>query len=413
MGPPTAQAVAETLRRAAVHDARRHLAAAHLGALDSARSRAASLVEAVVPGRRPHQRRIARILQDLYVQTYTSTVDGELGRGLHPVLAADVDAVATAIRKNLGPSRVRDSALKVATVVWSRSRYDGLAAAERAWETLNAVSAIRAGELVPGSPTVDEVRQLMLTHWYRRCYLAETRAEMGVLTSLQEVTHGEVRAVAEAWQQGKPYRLIADDGVPLVTAHGTVTSPEDRKLDAGEVGVVEAMPSTGEVARRRAADFWSGLSEPDRTALLAEAGALRRPLVEVLARKDFRKLAVSHQDVVTAAYLGRLGAAEPKPFRLAHPLFGPAEETTAAMFNLSRIAPPTAEQRVAAAALLAVVRRTATSDQEVRSAVVLAAAGFVPFSREPSTRTPVLGRETKPQTPPARDRGSRSPGLGR
>lgn len=411
MGPSAAEAVAEALRRAAVHDARRHLAAAHLGALDSAQSHATSLVDAVVTGRRPHQRRIARILQDLYVQTYKATVDGELGRGLHPVLAGDVNAVATAVRTNLGPSRVRDSALKVATVVWSRSRYDGIAAAVRAWETLDAVSAIRAGELVPGSPTLDGVRQLMLAQWYRRCYLAEARAEMGVLTPLQEVTDGEVRAVAAAWQQGEPHRLVGDDGVPLVTAHGTVTSPEDRKLDAGEVGVVEAMPSTRDLARRRAAGFWSGLSEPDRTALLTETAALRRPLVEVLARKDFRQLAVSHQDAVTVAYLGRLAAAEPQPFRLAHPLSGPAEETTAAMFNLSPISPATAAQRVAAAALLEAVRPTATSDQAVRSTVALAAAGSVPFSREPSTRATAIGRDTKPQTPPAREHGGPSPGL--
>lgn len=408
-----AQAVAEALRRAAVHDARRHLAAAHLRALDSTQSRASTLVEAVVPGRRPHQRRIARILHDLYVQTYTSTVDSELGRGLHPVLAGEVDAIATAIRKNLGPSRVRDSALKVATVVWSRSRYDGLVAAGRVWETLDTVSTIRSGELIPGSPTVDALRQLMLAQWYRRCYLAEVRAEMGVLTPLQEVTDGEVRAVAEAWQHGEPYRLVAPDGVPLVTAHGTVTSPADRKLDAGQVGVVEAMPSTRDAARRRAADFWSGLSKPDRTALLTETTALRRPLVEVLTGKHFGQLAMTHQDAVIAAYLERLQAAEPQPFRLAHKLSGPAEETTAAMFNLSPISPAPADQRATADALIAAVSPTTTSDLDVRSTVALAAAGFMPFSRQPTTRPPVVGREIKPQRALVRDRPGPSQGMGR
>ncbi|WP_375430983.1 hypothetical protein [uncultured Friedmanniella sp.] len=52
------------------------------------------------------------------------------------------------------------------------------------------------------------------------------------------VTNAEAREVTASVQHGQARQLIGTDGVPLVTAHGTAITDTDRRLAAGETGVV-------------------------------------------------------------------------------------------------------------------------------------------------------------------------------
>ena len=88
---------------------------------------------------------------------------------------------------------------------------------------------------------------------------------LGSLEPLRAVTEGEAEQVAISVGSGRPCRLIGSDGVPLVTAHGTRLTEADRRLAAGETGVVPPDLSmrtvTNRVLRLRVTRAWNQSSD--------------------------------------------------------------------------------------------------------------------------------------------------------
>lgn len=371
--------VVDALRRAAVHDATRHLSRLQRRAWQEAEPAAVELITQVVPGQRFHQRRIARVLTGWYLQVHRAGLDVTTSPPDGQVDAAAVDRVATVIAGHLGRTARPDSALMVAAVVWRRARHDAAVAVTQLWTDVAAAAATRSHDLVPVSaaPGDGALRPAMLRQWYRRVYLNQVQAELGLLTPLRQVSDAEADNVAHAVAAGRSYRLVGTDGVPLMTAHGSATTLADRHLDAGHTGVVEApLPADQTRLHRRIASYWEKHSDPAARLDLAQAAFNLPPRwVAVLAGKEFRQLSHVHQLAVMHEYVRRTRPTdnEPPPFIPVEQTAGTAEEAAAAMFNLTL---SSTDDRSRSTDVALVQQRSPGVDVEVREALALAAAGF-------------------------------------
>ena len=397
-----ARRVVDALRRAAVHDATRHLLSLQNREWQQADSAAEKLISQLVPGQRIHQRHIARVLTSWYVRVYRAGLDVTTPPADGQVDAAAVDQVATIVATRLGRTARPDSAVTVAAVVWRRAQHDSSVAVTQLWTDLDAAATGRSHDLVPAAATGDDtkLRAAMLRQWYRRVYLNQVRAELGLLTPLRQVSDAEADAVAQAVTDRRPYRLVDSDGVPLMTAHGTITTDADRRLDAGEINVVEApLPTEETRLQRRVAGYWEKHDPVARLDLARACFDLPPRWVAVLADKQFRQLAHVHQLAVMHEYVRRTrpNPDEPPRFVPAEQVAGPPDEAAAAMFNLT----PTAPDDDRPAAVTVTQQRSLVMDAEVREALALAAAGF---SRPDQHRA-----GTDPQTTPPRSQRQPTP----
>lgn len=401
---PVVRRVVDAVRQAGVHDATRHLAVLQRHAQKLARPAADRLVGSLVPGQRPHQRRIARLLRSWYTEVYLDALDHALTSDGEPAIGAgDVDRISGAVGRHLGPTARPDSALMITALVWRKARYDAAVAAGEVWRDLDAVAAARGRQLVPAAAIgEDQLRPELLRQWYRRVYLNQAQAELGMLTPLRLVTDAEAAATAQAIADGQPYRLVDTDGVPLMTAHGTVTTEFDRRLDAGAIGVVDPPPREGSIGlRTRATHFWSSGGDLTRRAEIAHAAFDLPPqLVDRLARKEFHQLANVHQLAVMSEYLHRTRAthAEPPAFRAVEVVPGDPAHAAAQMFNLPPLRSPD-DPRPRAAALIE-QRESIAVDARVPEALALAAAGFA--------QPPRPSRHRPPATPTSEHRKAQS-----
>lgn len=128
--------------------------------------------------------------------------------------------------------------------------------------------------MTPSGHPQDSDNRLLLSRdgWYHRCYLETIDNHLGLLEPLRAVTQGEAGEVAASIHTRRARRIIGPDGVPLITAHGTQTTEADRRLAAGETGVVPPpspplLPSQpNRVLRERVIQTWTRSRTATRTA---------------------------------------------------------------------------------------------------------------------------------------------------
>jgi len=144
---------------------------------------------------------------------------------------------ATVLRRAL-TDPAPDLPLRLAGGLHGRAVRDAAAAANSQQSALVGAAPRRAAEQRAHQAFTGEARTAILEHWYQRCYLATAQAQLGVLHPLQAVTRAEAREVAASVEHRQARQLTGEDGVPLVTTHGTAMTDVDRRLAAGEAGVV-------------------------------------------------------------------------------------------------------------------------------------------------------------------------------
>lgn len=223
----------------------------------------------------------ARLLREWYITVYTEASEANLaGRSL----ALDVDAVertathvgsirAGTIRTGTDPT----GPLRATALVWRVARDDAATATVAMLRDLREGVPERAGGSVARSTDLDATRAAVLRHWYQRCYLATVVAQMGLQRPLEAVTAGEAGAVAVSVELGQFHRIVGGDGIPLVTAHSTRMTDVDRRLAAGEAGVVPppfraAPANANRTLRHQVTHAWSHGSQTTRDAWASAAG---------------------------------------------------------------------------------------------------------------------------------------------
>ena len=184
-------------------------------------------------------------------------------------------------------------------------------------------------------------------HWYQRCYLEAAEARLGLLQPLQTVTLGEAREVEASIEARQARRIIGADGIPLVTAHGTQMTETDRRLAAGETGVVPppSRPTPpappNRILRERVVQAWARSRATIRSTWANAAGvAQASDLVrwaDVPGEAQSRLIAQwldDHRDRFARPPAAAQPAPAYPPFNGArHRLRGPAEEAAARMFG--------------------------------------------------------------------------------
>ncbi len=113
----------------------------------------------------------------------------------------------------------------------------------------------------------------ILQAWYQRCF----RDAVDVTVTdqpLRVVTAAEEALVAQAVAAAQTRRIIGADGIVLVTPHATLVDQVDRRLAAGDVGVIDPRPllrpDTTFAAQVR--DGWRNAGMDSRQAVIDQAG---------------------------------------------------------------------------------------------------------------------------------------------
>lgn len=137
------------------------------------------------------------------------------------------------------------------------------------WTSLRDQAAGRCRSVCADRGDLPDLQVQVLRQWYRRCYLDAVNDAMRVSTPLRRVSAAEVQAVIVSLRLGEVRRIIGRDGIPLMTSQNTRTTDLDRRLDAGEVGVVPppGSPRKSPELRMRAETRWATADAGDRAEL--------------------------------------------------------------------------------------------------------------------------------------------------
>lgn len=298
-----------------------------------------------------------QVLRQWYGEVFAAALRDQLGQQAKVPAAAEIDATATVLRRALADP-APDLPLRLAGAVHGTAVDDAAAAASSLHSTLASAAPRRAGEQVAHQEAVTgEARTAILEHWYQRCYLATARANLGVLPPLQTVTRSEAHEVTASVEHGQARQLIGTDGVPLVNAHGTAITDADRRLAAGETGVVEPpeLQVTNPVLRLQVVGSWTGSPWPggyetaEDTTRRRATWATAAGVPAAAADRPWDQLTGSDQSRLIGYWLdthrnppARLaaGPAPADPPFAAATLKGPPREAAAAMFNHTSPPPP-------------------------------------------------------------------------
>jgi len=384
--PEHAAHLVAAARQNAEAAARRDLAQLQLQALQAGQRRARQLF----PAGRPDPQAVlnargSRILRGWYLEVFTASLRQRLGEQVPVPGAAEIDATATALRASLG-SRDPDLPLRLAGSMHRTAIREAITTTTSLRDILARTAELPSTIAAVDAPAGGDVRAAILQHWHQRCYLAAADAQLGLLQPLQAVTAAEAREVAAAVQAGQARRLIGADGVPLVTAHGTAMTDADRRLAAGDTGVVDApaVKVSNPLLRTQVTQSWSGpgWEAPEQARARRVEWAAAAGLPPTVAEQPWQEVAGPAQSRLIGVWLDthrlpapRLQAGQPPadpPFdRDQHALPGPPQVAAATMFNHTPPSPATPQQ-VAAAMFPAMGRSSRTR---------LAAAAKAPSSR--------------------------------
>ena len=353
-----ARAVELTMRQAQA-DAAAGLQQHRGTALAAAREKVDRLISTARPSVQSRHARYdpaARLLREWYLDVHAAALDQGLGGPARTPGVAAVEATTARV------GRIRTGAdpqgpLRATAFVWRVAQTDAAGAVVAAVADLRGTVSERATLYVAGQAGVDADRSAILRHWYQRCYLAAVDAELGLQQPLRVVTAAEAREVAVSVQLARFRQLVGADGVSLVTAHGTRVTDADRRLAAGDVGVVGVAPAAGpanRILRHQVTHSWRAGSPATRTDWAAAAGAVdANPLSRwedlpgVLQSRLIGQWLEDHQDRFTPATSDPVSYV---PFVGAEVTGRTAEESASAMFG-HQVQPATVSRHPAVAAL--------------------------------------------------------------
>lgn len=348
-GTGSAAAAVQLTARQARSDFAADLQHCHDQARDAARDRARRLISTARPSAQSAHSRYdaaARVLREWYLSVHDAALGHSLGATGHAPGVAAVEATAAQVGR-IRTGEDPQGPLRATVLVWQVASTDADAATVATLKRLRADVAHRARAFVGDQDEGDELSSAILRHWYQRCYLEAADARLGLLQPLQAVTRGEAREVAASIEARQARRIIGADGVPLVTAHGTQMTETDRRLAAGETGVVPppSRPTPpappNRVLRERVVRAWTRSQATTRSAWANAAGVPQASdlmrWADVPGEAQSRLIAQwldDHRD----RFARPPAAAQPAP---VYPLFngprhrlrGPAEEAAARMFG--------------------------------------------------------------------------------
>lgn len=280
----------------------------------------------------------SRYLREWYLRVYRDTTAEAFGRTSQPVTPSDVERTA-AEASRLNPNAPPQAALKVAAVLWRQAREDAWTQTAAAYVDFQRLATSRAVVRGTVGGSIDATSAAVLQAWYRRSFddaVDFTAREQ----PLRAVTAQEAELVAQAVTTGQIRRIVGSDGIVVVTQNATMTSDVDRRLAAGEVGVVEPQTPIRSHATLEAQvrQGWNNKGLSGRKLLIGRAGAegvdphttwaqLPWPVATTYIRHwldTHRSLADADQPTLEAAH----------QYELCAPIPGPPASAAALMFNL-------------------------------------------------------------------------------
>lgn len=254
-----AAAAVEVTARQARLDADADLRRQQQRARNEARDRARRLISTARPSPRSTHSRYdaaARVLREWYLAVHEAALANSLGQAADVPDAAAVEVTAAQVGR-IRTGQDPQGPLKATALIWRVARADADADALAMLRAVRTGVADQASDYVdrllqhPTDSLRDDLRSAILRHWYQRCYLQAVDADLGLLAPLGAVSQAEAHEVAVSIAEGRARRLIGSDGVPLLTAHGTRVTETDRRLAAGETGVVAPAARTIQPLRPR------------------------------------------------------------------------------------------------------------------------------------------------------------------
>lgn len=279
-----AETVARSTRERAADDARSDLKELRRQAVEAGRERSRKITKTSRIDPRTGEIRYnpaGRLLRDWYLHVYINRLRARLGE---PSVAVDAQQVedTTAMLRRLRPSAVGQYALQAVGVILDTAIDDAAMAATNIVDKLQDVSQRRAIHESPDDRfDGDALRIEVSRHWYIRCYQDQIGRSTKSQMPLTTVTDAETAEVARVLHTRIPIRLIGDDGIPLITAHGTLMTEVDRQLAWGGTHLVSSV--TGRLSHTdpleslgsRLPREWNSLDETAREHWLDRAGAGR------------------------------------------------------------------------------------------------------------------------------------------
>lgn len=304
-------AVAETVVRAtreqAANDAQADLKEMRRRAVEAGRERSRKITKTSRIDPRTGEIRYnpaGRLLRDWYVHVYLNTLRANLSQPSVPIDAQQVEDMTTLLRK-LRPGASRDNTLHAVGLIRNVAVDDAARAAAEIVTSLKAVGERRAIRHAPDDRfDADPLRVHVARHWYVRCYQDHVERTTLSQQPLTGVTRGEEVQVARVLVTRVPSRLVGDDGVPLITAHGTYLTEVDRRLATGDTHIVEPISDPNhhtdaeEHLRSRITKTWAELDLVRRGQWLRIAG-----VPEVAANSSWSRLTGEAQSMIIDLYL--------------------------------------------------------------------------------------------------------------
>jgi hypothetical protein len=281
MDAAVAETVAKATRQQAEQDARTDLTQLGRLAVEAGRDRSRKIIKTSRIDVRTGDIRYnpaGRLLRDWYFHVYMNMLRANLGAPAETVDAQQVEDTA-ALLHLVHPQTAPLSALQAVGLLRCVAIDDAAHAATMIVAQLAEVGGRRA-VLHAGNDRFDgdQVRIHVIRHWYQRCYDDRVHAATRSQQPLTNVTDAEERQVALTLESRQIKRLIGRDGIPLITPQSTLTTDVDRRLAAGEAGVVSPVTDVSHhtdaflALRSRVIRTWSDLTQSGRVQWLRIAG---------------------------------------------------------------------------------------------------------------------------------------------
>ena len=339
MNHDLAAAVAKTTRDQAVHDAREDLWELRRRAVEAGRDRSRRIAKTTRIDPRNGELRYnpaGRLLRDWYFHVYLNTLRRDFGE---PAVAIDAQQVETTTHILKGMRNADGlAALKVVALIRDTAVDDAAQAAAGVVYHLAGVAARRAVLHVADDRFGgDELAIRVTRHWYQHCYDDHVFGAVRCRHPLAEVTDAQEHEVARTLSTGEARRIIGTDGVPLITAQGTLLSLQDRALASGLAGLTSPITDMDHHAdsdqplSKRVTRTWADLHEGERAQWLRAADAYRVP-----ASSGWHELPGDTQTRIIRLYLSTH-----QPDQVARPFVGEVidampSEAAMSMFNHHR-----------------------------------------------------------------------------
>lgn len=282
MEAAVAETVARATREQAVQDARADLRELRRRAVEAGRERSRKITKTSRIDSHTGEIRYnpaGRLLRDWYLHVYLNTLRASLGEPAEPIDAQQVEDTSALLRR-IRPGVEPLHALRAVGVIRSIASTDAAQAAAETVAQLRTVGGRRAAlHAADDRFDGDQVRVHVTRHWYQRCYDDRIEAATRSQQPLAGVTDAEERQVALTLESRQIRRLIGRDGIPLITIHNTLLNEIDRRLAAGDTGVVPAAILHGNPAggmrdlQARVVGAWANLATQQRSEWLRMAGA--------------------------------------------------------------------------------------------------------------------------------------------